>query len=238
MSEWAPKRFWKTATIRATNGGYTVLLDERPVKTPAKTLLEVPSEALAAEIAAEFDAQDEHLDPATMPFTRTANSALDKVSLQRAEVADLLADYGDSDLLCYRADAPDDLIARQADAWDPLLAWAADTLGARLEPRTGVMHVAQDADSLQKLRDQVHAFDPFSLAAFHDLVAISGSLIIGFAAVHRHKPATELWDLSRVDENYQNEQWGADEEEQIVVSLKRAAFLHADRFVQLCAPTT
>ena len=233
MSEWAPKRFWKTADTVEVPAGYGVVLDGRPVRTPAKAVLHVPSVALAQEIAAEFDAQEDRIDPRTMPFTRMANAAVDKVSIQRSEVADMLAEYGDSDLLCYRADTPEELVARQNRQWDPLLNWAAQALNARLVPRVGVIHEPQDPAALSELRTRVHKMSAFELAAFHDLVSISGSLVIGFAAKERAVPATELWAISRVDEAWQEEQWGRDDEAHEMAELKKAAFLHADRFMRL-----
>ena len=181
MSDWKPKRFWKTAEVAEAGEGWTVTLDGRAVKTPAKSLLVLPSEALAARIAAEWDAQDEQVDPLAMPFTRSANAALDKVTVQHAEVAELIAAYGDADLLCYRADAPEELIARQAKAWDPLLDWAAGKLDARLAPVTGVIHQGQDPVALAALTARVTQMDAFTLTGFHDLVGISGSLVLGFA---------------------------------------------------------
>ena len=236
MSDWAPKRFWKLATTTQTDQGFGVLLDGRPVRTPAKALLEVPSETLAAELAREFDAQQDRINPLTMPFTRTANAAIDKVAVQHGEVADMLADYGDSDLLCYRADGPEELVTRQQEQWDPLLDWAADALDARLEPRTGVIHRAQDPDALKALRTRVHALSAFELAAFHDLVSISGSLVIGFAAALQARPIDALWTVSRLDEIWQEEQWGADEEALEMAAFKKAAFLHAHSFMRLIDP--
>lgn len=233
MSEWAPKRFWKTTETTQTEDGYSVLLDKRPVRTPAKADLTVPTEALAAKIAIEFDAQGDRIDPITMPFTRTANAAIDKVAIQHAEVADMLSEYGDSDLLCYRADTPPELVDRQKAQWDPLLDWAADALNARLEARSGVIHVAQSESVLSTLSKEVHAMSAFELAAFHDLVAISGSLIIGFAAKMDHMPADALWTISRLDEIWQEEQWGVDEEAQEMAAHKKEAFLHADTFMRL-----
>ncbi|WP_439124703.1 ATP12 family chaperone protein [Marivita sp.] len=233
MSEWAPKRFWKSAETAATDAGFGVLLDGRPVRTPAKAILNVPNEALASRIAEEFDAQVEKIDPRTMPFTRSANAAIDKVAIQHADVADMLAEYGDSDLLCYRADAPDELVTRQAEQWGPLLDWAEVALGVRLEPRVGVVHEPQDAAALSKLRRQVHDLGVFELTAFHDLVSISGSLIIGFAAKADVQPANDLWDISRLDEIWQQEQWGADEEAEEMAEYKKAAFLHASDFIRL-----
>ncbi len=233
MSEWGPKRFWTKAEVAQTDDGWTVTLDGRAVRSPAKTLLVVPTEALADAIAAEWRAQGERVNPATMPFTRTANSALDKVAVQQAEVAAMLSAYGDSDLLCYRADAPDALVARQQEAWDPMLDWAAETYGARLRPRTGVMHVPQDAESLQKLGDEVNVMSPFQLAGFHDLVALTGSLVLGLATTRGARSADAIWSLSRIDEKWQEEQWGTDDEATRVAERKKAEFLQAEHFYRL-----
>ncbi|MCH2096060.1 MAG: ATPase [Rhodobacteraceae bacterium] len=235
MSEWAQKRFWTQTAVLDTDGGFGIGLDGRQVKTPAKAALTVPTRALAEAIVLEWDAQTELVDPTQMPMTRMANSAIDKVAVQRTEVADLLADYGDSDLLCYRAERPEGLIARQAEAWDPLLDWAARTLGARLEPRTGVMPKPQDPAALAALRGDVHRMDPFTLAAFHDLVALSGSLVIGFAALHGQSSGDNLWAISRIDEAWQEDQWGEDEEAQQTAEIKKSAFLDALKFHALCS---
>lgn len=233
MSEWKRKRFWKAAEVVAEDDGYAVRLDGRPLKTPAKAALSLPSEALARAVAAEWEAQEDEVDPRTMPCTRTANSALDKVAVQQAEVADMLAEYGGTDLLCYRADSPAELVARQAAAWDPMLDWAARDLGAPLRVGQGVMHVPQPSDSTARLRDIVHAHDAFELAALHDLVAMSGSLILALAAARDVAPADEIWQISRIDETWQAEQWGDDEEAAALAAYKRAEFLHAKRFIDL-----
>ncbi len=233
MSEWKAKRFWKSALVAEKDGGYAVELDGRTVKTPAKQALHVPTRAMALAIAEEWDAQLDVINPNTMPVTKTANAAIDKVSVQHAEVADMLAAYGDSDLLCYRADAPEELIARQAEQWDPMLDWAVDTLGARLLPRTGVMHIPQDPAAVAVLTRRTHALDAFELAAFHDLVSMSGSLVLGFAAAFGAKPAGSIWDISRLDEIWQEEQWGEDEDATALAQIKRIAFLHAKRMFDL-----
>lgn len=233
MSEWAPKRFWKDTKADACDGGFTVYLDTRTVRTPAKAAFTLPTRALAEACAAEWDAQSERIDPTTMPITRTANSAIDKVGVQHAEVADLLAAYGDSDLTCYRADTPAELVSRQAEAWDPLLDWADETFGARLEPRVGIMHAPQDAGSLERLRTLVHDLDQFRLAAFHDLVSLSGSLVIALAVMHGRIDADEGWRISRIDEDWQAELWGEDEEAAEHAALKRQAFLDAALFFRL-----
>lgn len=230
MSDWKQKRFWKEARAVAAEAGFAVELDGRRVKTPAKAALVVPSREMAEAIAAEWDAQIEGINPETMPFTRSANAAIDKVANQHAEVADMLADYGDSDLLCYRADAPQELVQRQEAEWGPALDWAEQTLGARLAPRTGLLHQPQEADALKRLRDGVHALSNFQLAAFHDLVSMSGSLVLGFAAAHNWRDPGEIWRISRVDESWQEEQWGVDDEAKAAAELKRVAFLHAKNF--------
>lgn len=230
MSGWAKKRFWKETSVEDEEGGFGVRLDGRAVKTPAKAGLVVPTHAMAEAIAAEWEAQDVEIDPRTMPTTRSANAAIDKVRIQHSEVADMLAEYGNSDLLCYRAAQPQELIERQAEVWDPLLEWAGRALSAPLKPRLGIMHEDQDAASLAELRKRVHALNDFELAAFHDLVSLSGSLVIGFAATQKWAPIERLWDVSRVDETWQEEQWGIDEEAQEQALIKQEAFFHADRF--------
>ncbi len=227
------KRFWKAAKVLETAAGFTVTLDDRPLRTPAKAALILPSRALAKAVAAEWDAQRDEVDPLNMPLTRMANAAIDKVAVQRAEVADMLAAYGDADLLCYRATTPQSLVARQAAVWDPLLDWADEALGARLTPVAGIMHRPQDAGALAILAGRVHAFTPFQLAAFHDLVSLSGSLVIGFAATQGFLTPQALWECSRVDEDWQIEQWGQDDEAAAQSALKKQAFLDAIRFFQM-----
>lgn len=234
MSEWAPRRFYEQATATEVEGGHGIALDGRRVMTPGKSPLVVPTRPLAEAIAAEWQAQDEKIDPNTMPFTRTANSAIEKVAPQRAEVAQMLAEYGDSDLLCYRADGPEALVERQAEQWDPMLDWAEATHGARLAPRAGIMHAPQDGAALDRLAARVHEMDAFELAAFHDLVSLTGSLVLGLAATDPAQDPQHLWALSRLDESWQEEQWGVDEEAAEMAARKQAAFHHAHRFYTLC----
>lgn len=230
MSGWAAKRFWKEATVGETEGGFQVLLDGRAVKTPAKSSLVVPSRVLADAMTAEWDAQEDAIDPNAMPVTRMANSAIDKVTVQHAAIADMLAAYGDSDLLCYRATEPRELVMRQAKQWDPILDWAVDSLGVRLTPVSGVMYAAQNAHSVRKLTDLVHALSPFQLTAFHDLVSMSGSLILAFAVINGRLDADAAWELSRLDELWQEELWGKDEEAQALAQKKYAEFARAAWF--------
>ncbi|MEM1130338.1 MAG: ATP12 family protein [Pseudomonadota bacterium] len=237
MSEWRPRRFWKTATVvTLPEGGFAVHLDERPVRTPAKAALCLPSADLAAWIAREWDAQGELVDPATMPATRMANSAVDKVAAAPAEVMGELAGYGESDLICYRAESPAELVDRQAAAWDPLVDWARDTFGASLAVGTGVMHIPQPAASTRALADEVAKMTPWQLAAFHDLVALSGSLVIALATIQGFAAPDDLWQRSRIDEEWQAELWGKDDEAELVAENKRRSFLHAAAFGALLWP--
>ena len=235
MSEWAAKRFWKAATADEVDGGFAVHLDGRPVRTPLKTPVVVPTYPMAEAMRLEWDAQSERIDPLTMPVTRAANAALDKVSTQHAEVVDMLAAYGDSDLLCYRAEFPDGLVAKQAEGWDPLVDWSATELGAPLQLRTGIMHVPQDAKTLAALHGHVSDLDAFRLTAFHDLVAVTGSLILGLAVTRKRLDAGQAWDLSRIDEMWQIAQWGVDEEAEVQAALKKRDLARAEAFYQLCA---
>lgn len=230
MAEWAAKRFWEQANVVAAGAEFTVLLDGRTLRTPVKSELIVPTRAMAEAIADEWRAQKEKIDPLTMPVTRSANAAIDKVAPMHAEVSELVAAYGDTDLLCYRAESPDGLVKRQNEAWNPLLEWAAAELSATLNIGTGIAHVEQDVAVLESLAERVAKLDAFQLAAFHDLVGISGSLIIGFAVTYKALPVTELWRCSRIDEDWQIEQWGEDEEATTTTRGKKAGFEHAARF--------
>ncbi|MDH2327379.1 ATP12 family protein [Cereibacter sp. SYSU M97828] len=231
MSGWAAKRFWKDATVTEAHGGFSILLDGRGVKTPAKTPLTVPTRALAEAMAAEWQAQEGTIRPDTMPLTRAANSAIDKVVPLFDAVVGEVAGFGASDLLCYRGEG--ELAGRQR-AWDALLDWSRDDLGAPLHVTTGIVPVDQPVDSVATLRAHVAALGPFELVALHDLVAISGSLVLGLA-VHRGRiSAAEAFALSRIDEAWQAEKWGVDEDAAEADEKRLQAFLTADRFLALC----
>lgn len=234
MSAWKPKRFWKDAVADACDGGFTVRLDGKAIRTPAKAPFVLPTMAMARAAAAEWAAQDEELRPETMPITRAANSAIDKLGAQFDDVVTLLAEYGDSDLLCYRAEGPEGLVARQAAAWDPLLAWARDELGAELRTTAGVMHIDQPPEALARLRAELAGATPFELAALHDLIAITGSLILGLAVARGHLSAAEAFSKSRIDEQWQAELWGQDDEAAQSEAAKAAALDEAARFHALC----
>jgi chaperone required for assembly of F1-ATPase len=239
-SEWKAKRFWSDVAVVAEGDGFGVELDGRRVKTPAKATLSLPTNEMAVAVAEEWDAQHGVINPVEMPFTRSANAAIDKVRQQHGEVADMLAGYGDADLLCYRAQSPEGLVQRQAEEWDPALDWASDMLGTRLAVHRGVIHRPQSPQDLARLSARVHAFSDFQLAAFHDLVSLSGSLILGFAIVKDWRAPDKIWQMSQLDEIWQVEQWGSDDEAKAMTEVKRQAFLHAKRFYDLSgnAPLT
>lgn len=227
------KRFWDEVHIGETAEGFEILLDGRTLKTPAKARLLIPTQALAAAVAEEWRAQGETLAPDSMPMTRRANAAIDKVVPQFNEVAALLCDYGGSDLLCYRAESPLELQTRQAAAWDPLIDWCAHELGARLRVTEGVVPVAQDPEALAALATPVRAMAPFALTGFHDLVTLSGSLVIALAAIRAFEAPEALWQRAHIDETWQRDLWGADDEADQAAERKRRDFLDGHRFYRL-----
>ena len=233
MSTALQKRFWQDVSVHREASGYGIYLDDKPLKTPLKSSLLAPTKAVAEGIAAEWSSVEEKINPLEMHLTRCANATLDKVVVEHDSVAGMLAEYGQTDLLCYRADGPVELVKRQAAAWDPLLDWIAAEHGARLVATTGIVHVHQPKEGQAKLREMTFAFDPWRLTAFHDLVTISGSLVLGLAVAKKHLSAAEVWPLSRVDETWQEEQWGVDETAAKGVAVKRSDFMKAATLLEL-----
>lgn len=231
------KRFWKDVTVVPVATGFGIELDGRPVRTPARVPCAVPAPALAEAIAEEWRAQGDRVAPLTMPLTRAANAAIDRVMPALAEVQAMVAAYGGTDLLCYRAPAPEALALRQAAAWDPPLAWAAQRFGARLIPAAGVMFQAQDATALARLEAEVAALDAWRLTALHELVSLSNSLILGLAVLHRHLAPGQAWAASRVDETWNIEHWGEDAEAAAQAARKEADFHAAARLLELFEQT-
>lgn len=231
------QRFYERAAVgeaASEGGGYPILLDGKPVRTPARRPLAAPTLDLAEAVAAEWNAQAVVIDPARMPLTRLANAVIDAVAEQAQAVADEIAHYLGSDLLCYRAGAPEGLVERQAQAWDPVLAWASDALGARFVSVEGVMFWEQSAEALAAARAVIPA-DPNSVQAIWRLGAMSvittltGSGLLALALAHGQIDLEAAWAAANVDEDWQMQQWGRDEE-----ALER----RANRLAELQAAAT
>jgi len=205
-----PRRFYREAGFEDGHEGFRIVLDGRPVRTPARGFLVAPSRALAQALTAEWDAQGEIIDPATMPLTRLANSIIDGVVASPARVAVDIAKYLGSDLLFYRAEAPQRLVERQERLWDPVLAWAREALGARFVLAQGVMHTTQPEDAIAAAR-AVIPNDPWRLGALHALTTLTGSALLALALAGRHLTTDEAWDAAHVDEDWNMEQWGRDD---------------------------
>ena len=233
MTEWAVKRFWTTAGVEETEGGFSILLDKTPIKTPAKAQIIVPTRALAEKIAEEWNAQGEMVDPLTMPHTRMTNSAIDKVRAQFDQVVEHLASYAETDYLCYRADGPEELVVRQNEAWTPLLDWASECLNARLNTGKGILYVPQPSESLSNLRDRISTMSPFSLAALHELITISGSFVAALAVIYGHKTVEDIWEICQIDEIWQIEQWGPDDLAEAASAQKKHDFSLAANYYSL-----
>ncbi len=218
------KRFYGRAHVARTGegGGAQILLDDKPVKTPARNALAAPTHALADAIAAEWDAQKNVIDPARMPLTRLANAAIDGVRDASAAVTDAIAEYLGTDLLCYRADAPAGLVARQSAAWDPVLAWAREQFGARFVLAEGVMHVPQPREAIAAVRSAIPR-DPWRLAAVSSITTLTGSALLALALAHDALDADLAWAAAHIDEDWQMSQWGKDD-----LALERRAFREAE----------
>lgn len=233
MSEWKARRFWKAAGMTPVQDGWQMLLDDRILRTPGKQPMVVPTRALALALAEEWDAQDDGIDPNRMPLTRAANSAIEKVRANFDAVADMLAEYGATDLLSYRATEPEELMRLQAEGWDPLIDWAATALQAPLRITHGVVPVAQEPASLQRLRARIGGLDDFGLTALHDLVTLPGSLILGLAVIEGRLVAEEAFRLSRIDETFQISRWGSDDDAEMAAESRRQAMMTAARLWDL-----
>ena len=224
------KRFWKEVTVEPEGG---IALDGRPVRTPGRAALALPTRALAEAIAEEWRAVGETLDPRAMPLTGLANAAIDRIAPDPAAFAAGLAAYGESDLLYYRADDPAPLVERQAAAWDPLLDWARRRYDVHFEPVAGVMHRAQPEATVARLGEAVAALDAFQLAGLSPVVTISGSLVAALALVEGAATADAVWRAAHIDDDWQAEQWGEDTLATQAHAARRAEFDAGVRFLGL-----
>ncbi len=203
------KRFYKSADVTG-EGPFVIALDARPLRTPARALLAVPTRALADAIAAEWNGQGDEILPRTMPLTGLANAAIDRVAPDTERFADGLAVFAENELLAYRAEHPPALVAHQALHWDPWLAWARRRYHVDFVAVAGIIHRPQPPATLARIAAAYRAFDAFALAALNPLVTISGSAVIGLAVAEAAMDAATAWEIGHLDELWQAEQWGKD----------------------------
>jgi chaperone required for assembly of F1-ATPase len=233
-----PRRFYKDVTVEAGDSGWLVLLDGRSIKTPAKKMLALPTEALAMILAGEWAEQGERIDPPLMPATRLAFVTLDRMAETRAETCAEIAKYASTDLLCFRAPQPPDLALAQAAAWDPLLAWAKSDLGAELVAVAGVIPADQDPVALQAILARAALLDDWQLTTLAHITALCGSAILGLALLEGRIDAEQTFALSTIDESYQISQWGEDEEAASRLTALRNEVVVAGRVLRaLAAPS-
>ena len=214
------KRFYTRAAVAEAAGGFGITLDDKPIRTPSGRQVIVPRREIAEAIVAEWEAQQEFIDPLTMPMTRFANSVVDAVVDRVDAVTEDVAKYFQSDLLFYRAGHPEALVAREAAHWDPLLFWAADTLGAHFILAEGIVHVRQPESAVAAARAALPQ-DPWSIAALHVVTTLTGSALLALALSRGVLDQDRVWAAAHVEEDWNSEKWGVDEE----VAARRAARL-------------
>jgi chaperone required for assembly of F1-ATPase len=227
------KRFWKAVEVERGGEGWGIKLDDKPLRTPARTALAVPAEALARAIAKEWAKCGDEIDPRAMPLTGLANAAIDRVAPDRQAFARELARYAEADLLCYRAEGPRPLVERQAQSWDPLLSWARRRYDVDFAITSGLLHVAQPPATVERLAHAVGELDAFHLAGLSPLVTIGGSLVAALAALESAISPEQAWDAVSVDERWQLEQWGFDREAEVALDNRKRDYLAAARFLEL-----
>ncbi|MBB5701861.1 chaperone required for assembly of F1-ATPase [Ochrobactrum daejeonense] len=227
-----PKRFYEKAEVVEVEGGFAVHLDGRPVKTPARNLLRLPTSAAAQMIADEFAAQEKVIDPAKMPATRLVNTALDGIAQDPQAVYEDILRFSGTDMLCYRADSPQELVSRQTRQWDPLIDWL-EGMGARFSLAEGVMHVEQPREAIAAFGVLLAAFkDPIALAALHTMTTLTGSAIIALAIAKGEVTAEHGWIIAHVDEDWTIEHWGSDAEAMARRTIREAEMTVAARMLQ------
>ena len=227
------KRFWKDAQAVRDGAGWGVELDHRPLRTPGRTVLTVPTESLARAIAGEWAQAPDSADPRAMPLTGLANAAIDRIGADRGKFAADLAQYAQADLACYRAEGPARLVALQAESWDALLGWARRRYDVDFAITAGIIHVAQPPATVDRLAHEVAALDAYRLAGLSPLVTIGGSLIAALAVLDEALTPAQAWQAVSVDERWQLEKWGSDSEAEIAMASRQRDFLAAARFLEL-----
>lgn len=235
------KRFYKDVTVaeaEAGAGAFKVLLDGRGVRTPAKRELVLPNRRLAEAVAVEWRAQQSTIDPATMPLTRLANSAIDGVADRAVDVREAILAYGGSDLICYLADGQPELVEQQSRRWGDVHAWMKQAFGVELALAVGVMPVAQPSAMLARLDRAMGDRSPLELTALHVMTASMGSLLLTLGVLHGRLSPAEAWALAHIDEDYQIEKWGRDEEAEARRKRRSAEMDAACLVLECCRETS
>ena len=227
------KRFWKAADVVETDGCWGVELDGKPLRTPARDPLTVPTKALADAVAGEWNGVEEKIDPRGLPLTGLANAAIDRVAPDKQTFADVLARYAEADLACYRAEGPAGLVERQAEYWDPLLGWGQRRFDVDFKTTNGIVHVAQPQATVDRLAHAISTLDPFRLAGLLPLVTIGGSLLAALGVLEGAFMPEQAWEAVSVDDRWQLEQWGSDAEAEAALASRRWDFLAAARYLEL-----
>lgn len=228
-----PKRFYSDVTVEGSDIAWQVLLDGRPIKTPARNSFLIPSRPLAEAIAEEWRKQEGEIDHGAMPLTKLANTALDAGDANAEAIAQDILSFAARDLLCYRAETPESLNERQKLYWDAILEWAEHHHGIRLMTTQGVMPVDQPAASLDAFHGVCQGLDGFGLTAFHVMTTLTGSAMLALAHIEGHLSLEECWSAAHVDEDFQIEQWGDDGEAQTRRDRRFAEMLAASTFFHL-----
>ena len=227
------RRFYKIAAVESGGNGHFITLDGRRVRTPAGAPLFLPARALARAVATEWNTQEETIVSERMPLMSLSATAIDWVIPNFGDVAAAMAGYAGSDLLCYRAGSPPELAVRQAEGWDPILNWASVRYDARFEVTAGIMPVDQPEETCARFRTVAAGMDPFTLTAAHVLTMVLGSFLLALAVLERVRAPTDAFALSRLDETYQEEFWGIDEEATARRDRLSAEVANAQRFLDL-----
>ena len=225
-----PKRFYKVVGV---GQDFAILLDGRGVKTPLKAKLQLPNAAVAEAVAAEWQAQELLINPASMPLTKLANTAIDRVTTERAFICDEIKAYAANDLLYYRAEAPSELVALQSQHWNPVLTWASIFIAAPFQTTHGVIHIAQPKETLAAIDRHVETLAGFHLIIAHNLTILTGSALLAFKLMAKASHADAVWTAAHVDEDFQISQWGADHEATARRAYRRQDFEATVRFLAL-----
>ena len=221
------KVFWKSVTVQKDGFDYVIYLDNHLLKTPKKSLIKLPNQKLADLVAKEWVEQINEIDYNIMPVNRLANAAIDKVGNNVDEVITLLGEYAGTDLLCYRVEEPNELIDQQILYWDPYIKWAEEKFGIKLNVTNGIVPIEQPVETMHLLISKMKNMSILKLTVFHELVTISGSYILGLAAVEKAMPSENIWNAAILDENWQSSAWGEDQEQKKNLELKKVDFFKA-----------